>query len=509
MGNDVIIYFGCGQKLDPARDNIWYGKKYSAVSPGKDWISVLKVYDSIALLKTDLGEGTGYVFIEDNGSENPSSYSFARDGVAFNKFYGEHCWGSAPIHKLFSPTAGDEPIINPERGFYSYEEFPNKSSYGYDQLFQKAREIGRTLVFVQAGLEKFKDSQINASFIEGLDKMFDDAEKAGVKIILRFAYHGGEDSFDPPIRLVTEHMGQLAPLFRKRAKLIASLQAGFAGKWGEWHNHPKDCKLVKDDDSRGELIRSLLGATMNTGIKVQFRKPAFVNECRQIAGEKNVSLCGMYDDCIGGTDTDMGTFEKSSNEYVAMKAGGPVGGETCRNGPETGCSEFESYSKFLGLSFLNGVGNQNVIDSWKENGCTGKIEQKLGYRLVLTDAWFPESLIAGNSGDIRLRIKNDGNAAPFNYKKLAFFLRDAAGTMIKIAEPKADVTGWDPQKESDVSAQFSIPKGTASGKYEIYLGILDANEKLAGNPLYRIRLANKDVWNEELGLNLLGEITVK
>ena len=48
----------------------------------------------------------------------------------------------------------------------------------------------------------------------------------------------------------------------------------------------------------------------------------------------------------------------------------------------------------------------------------------------------------------------------------------------------------------------------ATGKCMLYLNLPDPEETLHDNPLFSIRLANDDVWEEETGYNKIAEFTL-
>ena len=52
-------------------------------------------------------------------------------------------------------------------------------------------------------------------------------------------------------------------------------------------------------------------------------------------------------------------------------------------------------------------------------------------------------------------------------------------------------------------------KAPAKGSYTLYLNLPDPEETLHDNPLYSIRLANKNVWEESTGYNKITTFEVK
>ncbi|MGE5426448.1 MAG: DUF4832 domain-containing protein, partial [Methylococcaceae bacterium] len=65
---------------------------------------------------------------------------------------------------------------------------------------------------------------------------------------------------------------------------------------------------------------------------------------------------------------------------------------------------------------------------------------------------------------------------------------------------------WKPMVENAIEAEVGIPQDMPKGDYELYLNLPDPEEKLYANPAYSVRLANKNVWEENTGYNKLGVV---
>jgi len=62
---------------------------------------------------------------------------------------------------------------------------------------------------------------------------------SGMRLMIRFTYNFGpigHGAMDAPIDLISKHIDQLAPILLHHKDLIFSLEAGFIGTWGEWHD---------------------------------------------------------------------------------------------------------------------------------------------------------------------------------------------------------------------------------------------------------------------------------
>jgi hypothetical protein len=80
---------------------------------------------------------------------------------------------------------------------------------------------------------------LSVAYLKELDEGFARARRAGVKLLLRFAY---ENSSVTPMNgpstyeEIFLHMRQLAPVVRRNADVLHTIAAGFVGAYGEWHS---------------------------------------------------------------------------------------------------------------------------------------------------------------------------------------------------------------------------------------------------------------------------------
>ena len=114
---------------------------------------------------------------------------------------------------------------------------------------------------------------------------------AGLKAISRFAYNfpqGGSYPYQDPDatrQQVLAHIAQLEPVLRKNADVIAYLEIGFVGAWGEWHSSTN--KLVdpepnsKINDASRAIVNCLLEALPQERM-VAMRYPRYK---QQLAGK--------------------------------------------------------------------------------------------------------------------------------------------------------------------------------------------------------------------------------
>lgn len=143
--------------------------------------------------------------------------------------------GIVTVTKTFEYS--DENIMNPERGFYGWIGTAEALDASKDYL--KYRQNGQTLAYVDMQFDKvdanaFRDKPLSSAFLQDLTDLFGRVRKAGIKLVFRFCY--GDEAPDAPLARILEHIGQLKPILQQNADVIAVLQAGFIGYWGEWHH---------------------------------------------------------------------------------------------------------------------------------------------------------------------------------------------------------------------------------------------------------------------------------
>jgi Domain of unknown function (DUF4832)/Domain of unknown function (DUF4874) len=477
------------------------------------------------------------------------------------------------VKKAFQES--DEIILNPERGFYipsgtkashfvpldagQIAHYRNK-----DQHPGGARYTLRvSLLYRSYELDSYKHQALPDSFLVKVQHDFDEVRKAGLKIILRFAYtnstKGGTctDEYkicppygDAPAEIVFRHVEQLKPLLQRNADIIAVLQEGFIGIWGEnyftdYFGDPSGNGTGTIPDSswvlRNKLLRSLLDALPRSRM-VQVRTPQIKQRFiygphaaidaaplkeKDFQPGSDIARIGFHNDCFLASADDYGTFYDYGNEtrkrdtanqrlrnyFKADSRYVAVGGETCDDAysPQNDCAPYghaENEMETMHYSYLNSSYNNTVNNDWDSLGCMKHIMQSLGYRLVLKTAEWPRAAKAGDKIGVDLQLENKGNAAPFNPRPVQLVLRNTQTNELTVFDFKAEVRSWftGPVR---LKQQVVLPTSLKPGTYSLLLNLPDEFKSLRNNSAYSIRLANEDVWEEKSGMNRLGEIVVK
>lgn len=461
----------------------------------------------------------------------------------------------------------EEDFANPERGFYRYTQTTvnNFTPLDLDQLkgwrnLQPADggnySVYSSLVFRYYVLEGFTNTVLPAAFLANLETDFATARQAGIKLITRFTYtinaKAGScpEGFacppygDAPKNMVLQHIAQLKSILQQNADVIAVLQMGFIGIWGEnyYSDHFGDPssnaqgKLLDDNwTSRSEVLKALLDA-LPADRMVQVRTPQMkqrfvygiaastgvpgLTEAEAFTGSDKARI-GFHNDCFLASVDDYGTFAdygnsatprqdandalrtytKNDSRYVA------VGGETCDDtfSPQNDCEnggKAQTEMRNMHYSYLNCAYNNAVNNDWQTGGCMDRIKKEIGYRFILKDGTFPTAVNAGSALKFVINLENAGYASPFNERPVKLILRKHGSNEIFSFNIGADIRKWysgNVKLESSVTTTANMPKG----KYDLLLFLPDKYNSIASRPEYAIRIANKDMWESSTGYNKL------
>jgi hypothetical protein len=416
--------------------------------------------------------------------------------------------GSSPVVTTYRPS--DEPMRNPERGLLQFVELnvPNDIEF--------VVRLGVSLANARVRLDSFRDRPLDGVFLRELEAGFDRIRRAGLKLVLRFQYNNGSGE-DPSLEQVLAHIDQLSPILARHADIIAVMQAGFIGAWGEWHT---SISGLTDQKARALVLTRLLAA-LPRGRSVQVRSPAFKEEAfpggpitEEIAhGGTPASRIGHHNDCFLSSATDHGTYPKPVERWRTYLAADshfvPVGGETCaQNPPLSDCDSALRQLREYHWSYLNRAYHPGVLEDWQRQGCMDVIARDLGYRLVLHRASWPASVGRGGSFTIGLTLENRGFAAPFNPRPVVVVIGEGEDRLeLELAE--LDWRDWSPGQTHELTATVHVPEDAADGSQPVSLWLPDAAPMLRPYPAYAVRLSNEDLWRPTQGDNLLGRITIR
>ena len=476
---------------------------------------------------------------------------------------------TAPPTDTVAYTENDTDFANPERGFYRYTVTDADSYTPLDSTQLKAwrtlqqadgggnYKIYSTLVFRYFILTGLTNSPLPSGLLDKIKTDFSIARQAGVKLIPRFAYTqtanpgACPEGFicplygDAPKDMVLQHIAQLKPLLQDNADVIACMQLGFIGVWGE--NYYTDYFGDASSNGQGQLydnnwqdridvLKALLDA-LPADRMVQVRYPqikqrlvygidaltssAALTDAEAFSGTDKARI-GMHNDCFLSGVGDYGTYDDYGNSNTSRQSAitlltayaqadnkyTAVGGETCDDtySPENDCENAglaQTVMSGLHYSFLNCAYNNDVNNDWVDGGCMDNIKRNLGYRFVLKSGIYPGKPVkAGMQFKFALNLKNEGYASPFNERPAKLIMRHQESGKEFSFPLSADVRKWysgDVRVDETVLTDAAMPEG----KYDLFLYLPDKYSSITARPEYAVRLANANVWEAGTGYNML------
>ena len=467
-------------------------------------------------------------------------------------------------------------LLNPERGFYQRKN-QDTSVNGFKDLYQTTSSSTQeytTLPHIYFELKPERDNQtISAATIAEFNQTLANVRKAGLKAIIRFRYmpkRPENSSAVPPSEYdaskenMIRHIQQLAnQVVNPNKDVVAFMEAGFIGAWGEWHASVnkqgqdifgKSFEVTDTQKQNRAAVRDALFTHVDPEIFILFRYPMDIKDNwfptaltdAQAFSKTPQARAGHHNDCFLHSFNDGMTYpwnrEPESATYIALREQYfayfdqigkhvPIGGESCGDGvpeiyrcdatdPNRGPIKDMSRMRW---TFLNNAYYPAVIDSWKSSSggaCYENIEKSLGYRFVLTTANLPSAIKPGGRFNFKFTVTNKGWASMYKPRPVYIVLTNGSQWYeleypVSVVDPRKWNAGMTVFFDSIVEIPASIPEGN----YDLAIWMPDSDPKLRSTQhtdhpaRYAVRFANKDMWNvadwsNSKGLNKLGVVQV-
>lgn len=413
-------------------------------------------------------------------------------------------------------TSTEEIFSNPDRGFYISAETNNGDSplnINYLQSMKAKKIIQIRRIYI---ISAYRNSALTKSFIDFVGKDFETARKAGVRLIVRFAYNWEWEGDDATSERIVSHLDQLKSVLTDNKDAISFLEAGFIGSWGEWHHSSNNLENSEDRKKILLKILSVFPSDRMVALRYLRDKIEIFNISNPLTPERAFNgsyeaRTGNHNDCFVASDSDMNSYdwddptirekEKSylnlDNRYV------PQGGETCQPSEYDDCPNVLKELARMRWSTINTEFEENVLKGWKDQGCMNEIERRLGYRFRLISSATPKSVKPDGTFAMSFKVVNDGWASPYNERRLEVVLRNSQTKKEYFLKVNEDMRKWMPSETKEVKISAGIPSSIPTGQYQIFLNLADPSSRLYSRPEYHVRLANQDVWEPSTGYNSL------
>jgi len=437
---------------------------------------------------------------------------------------------SAKISQVLSPspdTSGTQKVsyvantasfANPERGFYHYPTECNSGAFDVTEMKGYRNNESISMVICMFYLKEFVYSPISQAALDLFQSQMNNVRAAGLKAIVRFAYSDSVPANDAVPAQVMAHLDQLAPYFAQNSDVIAVVQTGLIGSWGEWYytlNYGNEGTLSAANWADRKAIVDKLLQVVPAQRAVQLRT---MNYKQVIYGASALSATeaftgtsrariGHHNDCFLAAYNDGGSYKDPSVDYPYLNADTtyvPMGGETCAvNLPRSDCpTALDELSRFH-WSYLNTDYNKDVLNQFSASGCMEQIKQKLGYRFVLQSGTYALAGKPGGQFTINFTLQNQGWAAPFNSRIAELVLRNTVTGALYQFNLNTDPRLWLGGQTITVNQTITLPSNIPSGNYALFLNLPDPASTLRNRPEYAIQLANQNVWEASTGFNNL------
>ena len=421
----------------------------------------------------------------------------------------------------------EQDVLNPGRGFYvaDIDLFaPDEDAY------RSVRARGYTLAYAyETWLPA--DRPLTPQELERLQAGFDLVRASGFKLILRFRY--GEDG-DADWDTIKEDLDLLAPLIARNADVIAVMQAGFLGRWGEWHCWEATAVCHDGAAEKAYVLDKLLAALAGTDVPVAVRYPP--DKSRYLGdihfdsydevppppppvggfadwlgeSERNRARIAHHNDCFLSSADDVGTYPNEPPERIEEWRGFvyaeneflPYGGESCapadeddpaRSAGENALAEMERAH----VDYLNADYHPEMLAGWKRDGVYDEIAARLGYRLVVEEAAWTAP-VAGEGWEFRLTVRNDGFGRLKRRYQVRLVLEQDDRTLELPLD--FDLRRVAPGESITFTAEGLEPP--LAGEWRLGLAVRDA--MLPDRAEYAIRFANDLAYD---GVNWLGRLS--
>ncbi|HKJ12933.1 MAG TPA: DUF4832 domain-containing protein [Ornithinimicrobium sp.] len=429
----------------------------------------------------------------------------------------------------------DPALKNPERGMY-YDYIPGEDHHHtiVAQWLWLDSVCGQDLAW--NGYNAAGTSPLLNEYAAKLEN----CRAKGAKIIFRPRYDREADG-DPPIGCTVDgvrvfhadsknrqfnHIDAIAAMLGEYRDVIAFIQAGYLGRWGEWNtagDNPNQAPLLYNFADRIDIINYILSAYASNGVMqdVELRRPVFAKEVIDQNPQANV---GLHNDCFMTTDSDMGTYSdfpgspaNFGNSAAAklwaqsFSANKSFGGETCPvdatdpfSGPERwrSCSHILTEPPQFHMSYLNAQWAKGAVCEWALGQCYDEIRRKLGYRFEVTRVEYTRKTYGKQKFSVEIDITNSGWSRLHKPREAKLVLRNGSGAHVYDLL-NGSTHSWEPGTTTKVSLTAATPP---KGKYSLRLWIPDPDAPTL--PPYAVKLATLrdgvNVFESNTGENNLG-----
>ncbi|MBQ6170733.1 MAG: DUF4832 domain-containing protein [Ruminococcus sp.] len=400
-----------------------------------------------------------------------------------------------------------------------------------------------------------KDYDLDKTFFDSWRQTFDNCRKNGCMIAVRFRYDAvGKENPEPAtFDKVLAHIQQIkdSKILSDNADILAYVESGFVGKWGEQHGGK-----FTTVDYKTRLLSAMLRAVPEP-VPVTVRTPdTFANliglSRSDLADDQyykrysftdpdvvvdpipcilDFERVGLYDDGYMGSDSDLGTYADREIETEWLSR---VTHHTYFGGEFSGDIDYaKKFNTYLPenaipemyktrLSYINSnifqlykdytFGEEYSVEGVDNSAYYGQsvfqfIRDHIGYRFVVRKAENTEQTTQGGDVQMKFDLENTGfGEVVFPTRQEVMLEKNGV-----IYSTNVSFNGgyeWDTVRNISNDLSIKLPDSIDTGEWNIYLRITPAVNNIGHTPKYGIRFANDDIWNPQLGANYMGKVNI-
>jgi hypothetical protein len=335
----------------------------------------------------------------------------------------------------------------------------------------------------------------------------------GVRLLIVFIYNFGPvgpDAMDAPIGVISENIDQLAPILLQNEDLISSMEAGFIGTWGEWH----DSTNGNDTAAAQKIVLDKESSYFGGVIPILVRYPG---DLIQYIGTTTPSNeLGLYDAYYASDSDDGGTWDTCaptggwclSNYTVdqlqsfaaAVSTTTMFQGEFGAEDPALQtCGALASYSyTYHPQSFALYPYPTDIGSELEDEGCALSFYNQIGTRIELKTVAISGNPTANGQLQFSITLVNTGYGRVIRQRPATLVFVSAGNVVARIPIPvsQLDLRQLASSAEHvpqtfhiDVSLPHTFP---SSGPVSVALSIPDPAPSLTAQPAYALPLNSVD-----------------
>ncbi len=255
---------------------------------------------------------------------------------------------------------------------------------------------------------------------------------------------------------------------------VAWIDIGSYGFWGEWHVWLND-SLAATQATKQKILEDYFTAFPTKAKVIAFDDDFATKYVTDHGG-------GIRNDCLGTKESNdwylesLNRIDPTLNDRVWKTA--IITGEFCgsNKGAIEGTTErFELNYEFIKKthwSFIGSAGGAIEPQSEQHQKDLDKLHKTLGYRFVLREINFQDSVSKLDTLNLTIKVENKG-VAPFYFQwPLVFYLFDERQNIVLKQLLDFDIRSWLPGTAT-VSTKIVIPGQINPSKYDMRLAIHD------------------------------------